>query len=94
MNCSAWNLSLGTLESYDHIAATWLSNTGIWQPSYSRLIPARLFERLFGTGPPLQLTVEEGSQGQLYWEAREQPTCSSLVFVTLDGQVPIVLSRS
>ena len=94
MNCSAWNRSLGTLESYDHIAATWLSNAGKWQPSYSSLIPARLFERLFATGPPLQLTVEEGSQGQLYWEAREQPTCSSLVFVTLDGQVPIVLSRS
>lgn len=84
MNCSAWNRTdasplLGTLKSYDHIAATWLSNGGIWQPSYSSLIPARWFDRLFGTGPPLELTMEEGSTGQLYWEARERTcTCSSL----------------
>ena len=81
MNCSAWNRTdasplLGTLESYDHIAATWLSNNGIWQPSYSSLIPARWFARLFGTGPPLELTTEEGSQGQLYWEARERTSSS------------------
>eukprot|EP01045_Picozoa_sp_COSAG04_P036911 COSAG04_NODE_9192_length_889_cov_0.891139_1_plen_47_part_10 len=33
MNCSSWNRTdarplLGTLDSYDHIAATWLTNTG------------------------------------------------------------------
>ena len=33
MNCSTWNRTdarplLGTLDSYDHIAATWLTNTG------------------------------------------------------------------
>ena len=45
---------------------------GIWQPSYASSIPARLFERLFGTGPPMEMTMEEGSDGQLYWEARER----------------------
>lgn len=76
MNCSAWNRTdanplLGTLDDYDHVSQAWLSEYGIWQPSYSSSIPARLFERLFGEKRrTMTLTDEEGSSGQLYWEGQ------------------------
>ena len=58
MNCSAWqrgtpgddpsaDLHLGTFAAYDHVAATWLTSQGIWQPAYRAPIPPRLFARLF-----------------------------------------------
>ena len=76
MNCSAWNRTdanplLGTLDDYDHISKAWLSEYGIWQPSYPSSIPVRLFERLFGEKrSTMALTDEEGSSGQLYWEGQ------------------------